>query len=84
MFSAAITSAEMYVQVSGRAAAILVCGSSMGKSTLPLLVVFSYSSFGPRAFAAVMLVIVAFEAIAIYALFNVGRRVSTQFVLGRK
>ena len=79
MFSAAMTTAQEYVQVSGRAAAILVCGSSLGKSSLPLLVVYSYSNFGQRAFPATMCAIVALEGLAICALLSVGRKVSTQF-----
>lgn len=75
MFSAAMTSAQEYVHVSGRAASILVCGSSLGKSTLPLAVTTSFSRYGNMAFPAVLGGIVICEAFAICCMICVGSRI---------
>lgn len=75
MFSAAMTSAQEYAHISGRAASILVCGSSLGKSTLPLAVTTSFSFFGNLAFPATLGAIVTCEAVAIGCMICAGSRV---------
>ena len=82
MFSAAMTSAQEYVHVSGRAASILVCGSSLGKSTLPLAVTTSFDHYGNMAFPAVLGVIVACEAVAICTMVCVGSTVLERYRAG--
>ncbi len=72
MFSAAMTSAQEYVHISGRAASILVCGSSIGKSTLPLAVTTCFSHYGNFAFPAVLGGIVTCDALAICCMICVG------------
>ena len=78
MFSAAMTSAQEYAHISGRAASILVCGSSLGKSTLPLAVTTSFSYYGNLAFPATLGAIVTCEAVAIGCMVCVGSRVLQQ------
>jgi hypothetical protein len=70
---------QEYVHVSGRAASILVCGSSIGKSTLPLAITTGYAHYGNVAFPAILGWIVCMEAIAICCMICVGRRVLARF-----